>query len=210
LHALESHHRVRVRARSLFLRVCVCAGWFFWNFKTELEPKWSYLESVRRGWMPQDAQGAHQEVADACKVSAAAARRGSSAALRQPQPCRFHTRTRYATQHTLVTAVSASFPPCPALPYPACLPACLPSVRSDALRPFSELSPPRPSRPRTRARSRASRGRTRARTTSSRPSSGPAATRSRRSPNASRPPTTTPACCRTRLKSSTPRGTSSA
>ncbi|CAM9340291.1 unnamed protein product [Chrysoparadoxa australica] len=27
-------------------------GWFFWNFKTELEPKWSFIESVRRGWMP--------------------------------------------------------------------------------------------------------------------------------------------------------------
>eukprot|EP01035_Chromulina_nebulosa_P023578 gene23578-30572_t len=27
-------------------------GQFFWNFRTELEPKWSYIEAVKRGWLP--------------------------------------------------------------------------------------------------------------------------------------------------------------
>jgi glucan 1,3-beta-glucosidase len=27
-------------------------GQFFWNFRTELEPRWSYLEAVKRGWLP--------------------------------------------------------------------------------------------------------------------------------------------------------------
>mmetsp|Transcript_24492 Transcript_24492/g.61990 ORF Transcript_24492/g.61990 Transcript_24492/m.61990 type:complete len:467 (+) Transcript_24492:209-1609(+) len=41
-------------------------GWFFWNFKTELEPKWDYLKSVANGWLPKDAQGNHKEVYEAC------------------------------------------------------------------------------------------------------------------------------------------------
>ena len=27
-------------------------GQFFWNFRTELEPRWSYIEAVKRGWLP--------------------------------------------------------------------------------------------------------------------------------------------------------------
>ncbi|KAI9591657.1 putative Exo-beta-1,3-glucanase [Syncephalis fuscata] len=30
------------------------SGWFFWNFKTEREPQWSYLEGVKQGWIPKD------------------------------------------------------------------------------------------------------------------------------------------------------------
>ncbi|KAI9594786.1 glycoside hydrolase superfamily [Syncephalis fuscata] len=30
------------------------AGWFFWNFKTEREPQWSYLKGVEQGWIPKD------------------------------------------------------------------------------------------------------------------------------------------------------------
>jgi hypothetical protein len=31
-------------------------GYFFWNFRTDLyEPQWSYLEAVKRGWIPKGA-----------------------------------------------------------------------------------------------------------------------------------------------------------
>ena len=29
-------------------------GWFFWNFRTEFEPHWDYLEAWRRGWFPRN------------------------------------------------------------------------------------------------------------------------------------------------------------
>ncbi|EOD13056.1 hypothetical protein EMIHUDRAFT_445914 [Emiliania huxleyi CCMP1516] len=29
-------------------------GWFFWNFRTELEPRWSYLEAWRLGWFQKN------------------------------------------------------------------------------------------------------------------------------------------------------------
>jgi glucan 1,3-beta-glucosidase len=51
-------------------------GWIFWNFRTELEPKWSYLESVKRGWIPnlrnttEDADLIMQQwTGDVCKKS---------------------------------------------------------------------------------------------------------------------------------------------
>ena len=28
-------------------------GQFFWNFRTELEPRWSYLEATKNGWIPE-------------------------------------------------------------------------------------------------------------------------------------------------------------
>ncbi|KAG0096463.1 hypothetical protein BGZ93_004495 [Podila epicladia] len=31
------------------------AGWFFWNFKTESNPLWSYFDGVDQGWIPKDA-----------------------------------------------------------------------------------------------------------------------------------------------------------
>ncbi|KAF9982519.1 hypothetical protein BGZ75_006107, partial [Mortierella antarctica] len=31
------------------------AGWFFWNFKTESMPLWSYFDGVDKGWIPKDA-----------------------------------------------------------------------------------------------------------------------------------------------------------
>ena len=29
-------------------------GWFFWNFRTEFEAHWDFLESWRRGWFPRN------------------------------------------------------------------------------------------------------------------------------------------------------------
>ncbi|KAG0208361.1 hypothetical protein BGX28_000655 [Mortierella sp. GBA30] len=31
------------------------AGWFYWNFKTESNPLWSYFDGVDGGWIPKDA-----------------------------------------------------------------------------------------------------------------------------------------------------------
>ncbi|KAG8458494.1 hypothetical protein KFE25_003029 [Diacronema lutheri] len=44
------------------------SGWFFWNFKTELEPKWSYLAAVERGWMPRDPSAWNDGIENACNL----------------------------------------------------------------------------------------------------------------------------------------------
>eukprot|EP01099_Mayorella_cantabrigiensis_P002619 TRINITY_DN2143_c0_g1_i1.p1 TRINITY_DN2143_c0_g1~~TRINITY_DN2143_c0_g1_i1.p1 ORF type:complete len:437 (-),score=88.24 TRINITY_DN2143_c0_g1_i1:84-1367(-) len=30
------------------------SGWFFWNFKAEASPQWSYLDGLAQGWIPKD------------------------------------------------------------------------------------------------------------------------------------------------------------
>ncbi|KAF9578591.1 hypothetical protein BGW38_005540 [Lunasporangiospora selenospora] len=30
-------------------------GWFYWNFKTETNPLWSYFDGIDQGWIPKDA-----------------------------------------------------------------------------------------------------------------------------------------------------------
>ena len=30
------------------------AGWFFWSYKTETNPAWSFKESIKRGWLPNN------------------------------------------------------------------------------------------------------------------------------------------------------------
>ncbi len=30
-----------------------CHGWFFWSYRTETTPAWSFRECVERGWLPQ-------------------------------------------------------------------------------------------------------------------------------------------------------------
>ena len=39
-------------------------GFFFWNFRTELEPKWSYQEAVARGWLPTAEERNSEEYVD--------------------------------------------------------------------------------------------------------------------------------------------------
>ena len=41
-------------------------GFFFWNFRTDLyEPQWSYMEAIRRGWLPkEDVQEAITKACD--------------------------------------------------------------------------------------------------------------------------------------------------
>lgn len=46
----------------------VAHGFFFWNFRTELEDQWSYLRAVERGWFPRDARTLAQTVANACDL----------------------------------------------------------------------------------------------------------------------------------------------
>jgi len=33
-----------------------CHGWFFWSYRTETAPAWSFRECVTRGWLPQRFQ----------------------------------------------------------------------------------------------------------------------------------------------------------
>jgi hypothetical protein len=40
-------------------------GWYFWNFKTEIDPKWDFMRSVERGWIPSNVAQLSQ-VSDAC------------------------------------------------------------------------------------------------------------------------------------------------
>ena len=41
-------------------------GWYFWNFKTELEAQWSYLEATNRGWFPDNLDFLSSETDSAC------------------------------------------------------------------------------------------------------------------------------------------------
>ncbi len=43
-------------------------GFFFWNFKTELEDRWSYVNSVNKGYIPHDAESfdTNKEIQSAC------------------------------------------------------------------------------------------------------------------------------------------------
>ncbi|KAJ1448915.1 glycoside hydrolase superfamily [Pelagophyceae sp. CCMP2097] len=44
----------------------VAHGFFFWNFRTELEDQWSYLRAVERGWFPRNASLIAEFAGDAC------------------------------------------------------------------------------------------------------------------------------------------------
>lgn len=59
--------RLAHKKLSAFIRI---SGHFFWNFKTELEPKWSYLDAVERGWIPRDTTRWSAEIDNACFVRA--------------------------------------------------------------------------------------------------------------------------------------------
>eukprot|EP00904_Undaria_pinnatifida_P005193 jgi/Undpi1/1803/HiC_scaffold_12.g05190.m1 len=43
-------------------------GWFFWNFKTELEVRWNYLEATDKGYFPYHVDNLEQneDIVDAC------------------------------------------------------------------------------------------------------------------------------------------------
>ncbi|KAJ8605597.1 hypothetical protein CTAYLR_000038 [Chrysophaeum taylorii] len=63
----------------------VAHGFFFWNFRTELEDQWSYLRAVDRGWLPADIRNLEDIVGTACDredVHCRAKRSASDADLR--------------------------------------------------------------------------------------------------------------------------------
>mmetsp|Transcript_11360 Transcript_11360/g.38752 ORF Transcript_11360/g.38752 Transcript_11360/m.38752 type:complete len:347 (-) Transcript_11360:299-1339(-) len=41
-------------------------GFFFWNFKTELDPRWDYMRAAEAGWMPGTARAAEDALQGAC------------------------------------------------------------------------------------------------------------------------------------------------
>merc|ERR1711871_493274 len=53
-------------------------GQFFWNFRTEIEPRWSYLDAIARGWLPRGPYTSddHLTFLDTC-----------NALLNPPLPC---------------------------------------------------------------------------------------------------------------------------
>jgi hypothetical protein len=46
-------------------------GWFFWNFRTELESRWGYSKAVDMGWLPSDwnSISVQTDIANACVTS---------------------------------------------------------------------------------------------------------------------------------------------
>eukprot|EP01121_Diplochlamys_sp_Union-15-3_P019783 TRINITY_DN7532_c0_g1_i1.p1 TRINITY_DN7532_c0_g1~~TRINITY_DN7532_c0_g1_i1.p1 ORF type:complete len:481 (-),score=66.64 TRINITY_DN7532_c0_g1_i1:4-1446(-) len=41
-------------------------GWFFWNFKTESAPKWSYIDATKNGWLPPNVRNIGPYIQNAC------------------------------------------------------------------------------------------------------------------------------------------------
>ena len=41
-------------------------GFYFWNFRAELAPRWSFLEAARLGWVPASLDQLDEEVEKAC------------------------------------------------------------------------------------------------------------------------------------------------
>lgn len=42
-------------------------GWFFWNFRTEIEPRWSFIDAHSRGWFQDDVSAfSAADALDAC------------------------------------------------------------------------------------------------------------------------------------------------
>lgn len=49
-------------------------GWFFWNFRTEMEPRWSFIQAYYNGWFPGNVSDVHAaEVVNACPPPTVAA-----------------------------------------------------------------------------------------------------------------------------------------
>ena len=42
-------------------------GWYFWNFKTELDSKWNFIQAVENGWIPRNVSFPGEEVEQACE-----------------------------------------------------------------------------------------------------------------------------------------------
>ncbi len=49
--AATSHYRAYGAAQ--LSRSSDYRGWFFWSYRTETTPAWSFRECVERGWLPQ-------------------------------------------------------------------------------------------------------------------------------------------------------------
>ncbi len=62
-------------------------GWFFWNFRTELDPQWSYISSYFKGWFPANVSNVDSsDVTSACTANSAATKLAAIPALpQQPQ-----------------------------------------------------------------------------------------------------------------------------
>uniref|UniRef100_A0A7S4BPJ0 Glycoside hydrolase family 5 domain-containing protein n=1 Tax=Chrysotila carterae TaxID=13221 RepID=A0A7S4BPJ0_CHRCT len=54
-------------------------GWIFWNFRVELDPRWSWEAAYERGWLPRNVSNLPQSLLDTCKTSGESPTPSSSA-----------------------------------------------------------------------------------------------------------------------------------
>jgi len=42
-------------------------GWYFWNFKNEMDPTWDFIKAVEYGWIPKDVMKQNDKILNACE-----------------------------------------------------------------------------------------------------------------------------------------------
>lgn len=64
--ALDDHEMFRQLGQKKVNAFNFGHGWYFWNFKTEIDPKWDFMRSVERGWLPRNISSPGVDVDHAC------------------------------------------------------------------------------------------------------------------------------------------------
>ena len=54
--AFRQHTALRGYAAAQLLAFEHYRGWFFWSYRTETTPAWSFRDAVERGWLPAGFQ----------------------------------------------------------------------------------------------------------------------------------------------------------
>ena len=102
-------------------------GQFFWNFRTELEPRWDYMQSVSRGWLPShwggpDSPSAlhlqdqlRQEMTRTCQLATASEQTSTATAtvtssLENPAPLSLSPSSLLQASSPAATGASDTFP----------------------------------------------------------------------------------------------------
>lgn len=75
-------------------------GFFFWNFRTELESKWDYQRAVAKGWLPteteRDSKEYSKKLHDICATAPA------PAPIPAPAPAPSYAESSYSPWHVLL------------------------------------------------------------------------------------------------------------
>lgn len=43
-------------------------GWYFWNFKNEMDAKWDFIRAVENGWIPMNVMDQNDKILNACEA----------------------------------------------------------------------------------------------------------------------------------------------